>query len=237
VSSPATAPAAVRVEDHVALVHWYLRRRGHVQAGRRPPRSLSRRRSAPPTAAAVDYDDLFAAGCLGLLRAAKNFEPTRGFAFATYALWWVRHYVTREVENVASTVRYPVHYQAKCRAAGQSTRPTVHRLDLPIRGGDDETSTRLDVLPDEDAPLPDEDADARRAPARLAELMNRARLSPRQRFVLRMRAEHSETLGQVGKRIGLSRERIRQIERQAIMRLRVAAGVPADAPWTGLSEP
>ncbi len=34
----------------------------------------------------AEYDDLFQAGCLGLVKAADNFDATRGFAFSTYAV-------------------------------------------------------------------------------------------------------------------------------------------------------
>ncbi len=34
----------------------------------------------------VDYDDLFQAGCVGLIKAADNFDSERGFAFSTYAV-------------------------------------------------------------------------------------------------------------------------------------------------------
>ena len=34
----------------------------------------------------VEYDDLFQAGCIGLIKAADKFDPSRGFAFSTYAV-------------------------------------------------------------------------------------------------------------------------------------------------------
>lgn len=34
----------------------------------------------------VEYDDLFQAGCLGLVKASKNFDDEKGFAFSTYAV-------------------------------------------------------------------------------------------------------------------------------------------------------
>lgn len=34
----------------------------------------------------VEYDDLFQAGCVGLIKAADNFDSSRGFAFSTYAV-------------------------------------------------------------------------------------------------------------------------------------------------------
>ncbi len=33
----------------------------------------------------IEYDDLFGAGCIGLIRAANGFEPERGIMFSTYA--------------------------------------------------------------------------------------------------------------------------------------------------------
>ncbi len=34
----------------------------------------------------TEYDDLFQAGCVGLIKAADGFDPSRGFAFSTYAV-------------------------------------------------------------------------------------------------------------------------------------------------------
>ena len=34
----------------------------------------------------IEYDDLFSAGCLGLLKAANGFDETRGLMFSTYAV-------------------------------------------------------------------------------------------------------------------------------------------------------
>ena len=38
------------------------------------------------TGRGVEYDDLFQAGCLGLIKAADNFDESRGFSFSTYAV-------------------------------------------------------------------------------------------------------------------------------------------------------
>ena len=34
----------------------------------------------------AEYDDLFQAGCVGIIKAAENFDPERGFSFSTYAV-------------------------------------------------------------------------------------------------------------------------------------------------------
>lgn len=38
------------------------------------------------TGRGVEYDDLFQAGCVGLIKAADNFDESRGFSFSTYAV-------------------------------------------------------------------------------------------------------------------------------------------------------
>lgn len=38
------------------------------------------------TGRGVEYDDLFQAGCMGLIKAARDFDESRGFAFSTYAV-------------------------------------------------------------------------------------------------------------------------------------------------------
>lgn len=56
---------AARVEDNLGLVHAFAKRY---------------------TGRGVEYDDLYGAGCIGLVKAAKGFDPSRGFAFSTYAV-------------------------------------------------------------------------------------------------------------------------------------------------------
>lgn len=38
------------------------------------------------TGRGIEYDDLFQSGCMGLVKAARDFDETRGFAFSTYAV-------------------------------------------------------------------------------------------------------------------------------------------------------
>ena len=99
-----------------------------------------------------------------------------------------------------------------------SQRPTS--LEKPV--GEDEDSVFGDFLPDEDAESPSDTAYHELLSDSLEDILNT--LSPREARILRLRFGlhdgRSYTLREVGEKFGLTRERIRQIERDALRRLR-----------------
>jgi len=197
----------------------------------------------------MDFVDLVQEGNLGLMRAADRFDPELGFRFGTYAAWWVRQSIGRLLAEQGSAVRIPPHVQESLQKLNRITRRLVLRtgrepsleelaaqldktpervkeilsagrrpLSTDARVGDeDDSATLLDFLPDPHAG-PDEEADLRVQQAVLQDAMDA--LSPREREIVSQRFQEGLTLQEVGERFGITRERTRQLQEQALRKLR-----------------
>ncbi|HEX6292236.1 MAG TPA: sigma-70 family RNA polymerase sigma factor [Herpetosiphonaceae bacterium] len=109
--------------------------------------------------------DLVQEGNVGLVKAARKFDPEQGHRFSTYATWWIRQAVLRALADQSRTIRLPVHLHdlavraCKVRAAliGQLDRePTVAELAAALGVSAKKVQVCLDALHAEsslDAPL------------------------------------------------------------------------------------
>jgi RNA polymerase nonessential primary-like sigma factor len=182
----------------------------------------------------TDIDDRAGDGVEGLIVAINRFDVTRGFRFNTYASWWIRHYIRRSFDDTArSLVRVPIHKQDKLRFKYQQhdgvklTSPRARSFDACAPGCEDSGSTWHDRMADERAP----DATAvmlERASTKLLKRAGRAMLSDREKFILRYRfglgGVDPQALDEIGVKLGVTRERVRQIQEQGLAKLRLALG-------------
>ena len=58
----------------------------------------------------VPLVDLINAGNYGLCLAIDNYDPDRGYKFISFAVWYIRREILREIYNTGRTIRYPVTY-------------------------------------------------------------------------------------------------------------------------------
>jgi len=57
----------------------------------------------------LEMEDLVQVGYMGMLKAARKFDLSQGNAFSTYAIWWIKQSIVREIIDHGTTIRIPVH--------------------------------------------------------------------------------------------------------------------------------
>jgi RNA polymerase sigma-32 factor len=194
----------------------------------------------------LPLEDVAQQGALGLLRAASKFDPERECRLATYASYWIRaeirEYVVRgyRVVRLGTTKaeRRALRAYRKTRESDPSALAAVsgmtadraqmllpvlasHEASLDARIGDHGPMIeRLAGV----SPTPEDEASAVERHGRACEAVSEALtcLSERELLIVRERlmADEPRTLQELGDRLGVSKERVRQIEERACGKLR-----------------
>jgi RNA polymerase sigma factor (sigma-70 family) len=240
------AREAKRSWAEVEALRWQL-----AMSGKRIAHGEARKLAGP----FMDEADLVQEGYIGLLRAAKRFDPDRNIRFSTYARWWVRAQMTRAIDHTGRPVRLPgcaveqtrnlrkamkrfdgagIEFTVADLAAEVGVDPERAELllsqgntvsiDQPVDEGPRPRSLEQFLADDDNEPAEDGVIHQQEI-VRMLEAF-RGVLSDRHRYVLSRRYgledDEFRTLSEVGKGMKLSRERVRQIERDALNRLREA---------------
>lgn len=170
----------------------------------------------------LEHDDLVQEGSVGLKFALDRFDPDMGNRFSTFARWWVISHMQGFILNNYSIVKGPKGHEAK-RRFYKGDRARHASLDVPV--GEDGNQTWVDIL-EGDGPSPEDSAERAIDGERQSKLIRQAlrKLKPRSAAIIKARLmlDEPKTLDELGKKYGISRERIRQIEAKALEDLRKA---------------
>lgn len=199
--------------------------------------------------------DLVQEGSIGLMTAAKKFEPERGYRFISYGVWWIRQAIVKAINDKGKAVRLPmnragqldqirkVEKSLQAEGAGKADDAAIAKatgideqdvkdlrfisrdmvsLDAPV--ADDKGSGQSsvgDFVPSTEA-SPEKEAVDEAMKDSINEVLGT--LTDKERDVVERRfglnGKEALSLKQIGTRYGLTKERIRQIEKKALERLR-----------------
>lgn len=212
----------------------------------------------------LPFLDLINEGNIGLMEAARRFDPERGVRFTSYAVWWIRqailHYLSQasqvfRVSPKTANILYRVATTLARKRSQDNETPSREDLAKEIGVTLNELNASLEAAAGTlslDHPIDDsgdlvlgdtleqhriQSADIQTVNQHLKEQIGESlgSLSNMEEKVLRLRFglddDDPMTLKEIGDRMHLSRERIRQIEAQALGKLRRSSGAPALASY------
>lgn len=203
----------------------------------------------------LPMSDIINQGNLGLLEAAKRYDPERGVKFISYAVWWIRQYMVQGIAEQSGTVRLPIKQVgnlfkingAREKMTHESGRePTEAELAKKLNMKEEDVTDILRVSKQSlslETPVKDGESrafvDFLESPTQSVEeslfkenlktVLNEMidELDPREMQIIRFRFgfedDEVKTLDELGKLLGVSRERVRQLESRALDKLKKKA--------------
>ncbi len=208
----------------------------------------------------VALEDLIQEGNLGLIKAVDHFDYHLGYPFATYATWWIRQALMQAIDDKGRTIRIPSYMRKAIRhftkqqqqlAQKLGKEPSTQEMVQHLKLSEDEicemlqlkatspqqntTTEPLDRLIDPTEPSPFNEALLEAFRKVLPQIL--ATLKPRHAQVLRMRFGLDETeehtLEAIGNTLGITRERVRQIEGAALKKIKFPSHAKPLQHWVG----
>jgi RNA polymerase primary sigma factor len=212
----------------------------------------------------LPFLDLINEGNIGLMEAARRFDPERGVRFTSYAVWWIRQAILHFLSQASQVFRVSpktanILYRVATTLAKRKSEDnvtlsredlakeigvTLNELNASLEAAAGTLSLDHPIDESGDLVLGDtleqhriQSADIQTVNQHLKEQIGESlgTLSNMEEKVLRLRFgldnDDPMTLKEIGDRMHLSRERIRQIEAQALGKLRRSSVAPALASY------
>ena len=198
----------------------------------------------------VPFEDLINEGNLGLIRAVRTFDETRGFKFISYAVWWITQRIRTAIQKTGRVVRLPSHitesigklYRKSLELEQEyerepSTKELAEISDTTIKWIEDLVKAYRGPVSLEDSSIEDRpliEYLTSSDPRPEMQLMQDSLKNEISNLVKTLKIRESQvlteyyglgeddpkTLEQIGEILNLSSERIRQIKERALQRLR-----------------
>ncbi len=200
----------------------------------------------------LSFLDLINEGNIGLIEAAKRFDPKKNVKFITYAVWWVRQAIIHALSDHSGAFRLPQKQANLLYRIGKtastlsielertpSPEEIAEQMDLSVedintllQASDENVSLNQIIDEEHEFQLHDKIEQDSVIPADIILIRSSLKmqinscleeLDEKEELVLRLRfgldGQEPKTLKEIGEMMDLSRERIRQIEAQALVKL------------------
>ncbi len=200
----------------------------------------------------LSFLDLINEGNIGLIEAAKRFDPKKNVKFITYAVWWVRQAIIHALSDHSGAFRLPQKQANLLYRIGKtastlsielertpSPEEIAEQMDLSVedintllQASDENVSLNQIIDEEHEFQLHDKIEQDSVIPADIMLIRSSLKmqinscleeLDEKEELVLRLRfgldGQEPKTLKDIGEMMNLSRERIRQIEAQALLKL------------------
>lgn len=163
----------------------------------------------------LDIEDLISEGNIGMLKAAKKFNPGHGHRFVTFAAPYIREAIEKAIEQQVGLYRVPRNMKDE---ALEKKRSRALSIDAPV-GGSTELSLGR-VIPNKDAPDPDQLLQKQNIERELADIVRQLPVREQQvvQYFYGIGVE-TKTMAEIAQNMGLKRERVRQIRDKAVRQL------------------